>query len=111
MSGRAGAYTAALLLELLVASAGAATMDLGKWGANDWSVTVDGVMGGRSSGKLSASDDGLVFSGDINLNGGGFSSIRRSLGRSVDLSAYAGIWCNHAHIQTCMLNTRACMTV
>ena len=66
-----------------------------------WYVQVDGVMGGRSTGTLSfASDDGgdgssnpttMVFSGNINMIGGGFSSVRRDLGGSVDLSGHAGI--------------------
>ena len=37
-------------------------------------VSVDGVMGGRSSGQLSRDADGTTtFSGNVNTNGGGFS--------------------------------------
>jgi len=44
----------------------------------DWQIVDDGVMGGRSSGNLSISDEGHgVFSGTISLeNNGGFSSVR-----------------------------------
>ena len=35
-------------------------------------------MGGLSTGTLDFSEGKLKFSGDINLNGGGFSSVRRS---------------------------------
>ena len=49
--------------------------------------------GGQSSGKLNllaGGKEGVLFGGDINLDGGGFSSIRRSF-RSKDLSGYAGV--------------------
>ncbi len=42
-----------------------------------WVPINDGVMGGRSSGGPSFEDGNLIFSGVINTNGGGFSSIRR----------------------------------
>uniref|UniRef100_A0A7S4JSA9 NADH:ubiquinone oxidoreductase intermediate-associated protein 30 domain-containing protein n=1 Tax=Odontella aurita TaxID=265563 RepID=A0A7S4JSA9_9STRA len=71
------------------------------WDESDWYVQVDGVMGGKSSGRLTFEDDGggggggtknvMVFGGDISLNGGGFSSVRRRLSSSIDLSSYAGI--------------------
>jgi len=60
------------------------------WNSNQWSVTVDGVMGGRSTGSVTFQDGMMIFSGSINLNGGGFSSVRSS--RSVDLTGYAGFW-------------------
>lgn len=41
-----------------------------------WVAVNDGVMGGRSSGGPSFEDGNLIFSGVINTNGGGFSSIR-----------------------------------
>jgi hypothetical protein len=43
-----------------------------------WIVVNDGVMGGRSRGRLSLNEEGHgVFSGDISLaNNGGFSSVR-----------------------------------
>lgn len=44
----------------------------------EWYSVNDGVMGGRSSGGISF-DNGLLFRGVINTNGGGFSSIRYSL--------------------------------
>lgn len=42
---------------------------------SNWYSVNDGVMGGRSRGGV-LFDDGLVFEGEINTNGGGFSSIR-----------------------------------
>ncbi|MDG1991706.1 MAG: CIA30 family protein [Pirellulales bacterium] len=46
--------------------------------SNGWSAVNDGVMGGRSVGKLSRSDDsGMSFFGTLSLkNNGGFTSIR-----------------------------------
>lgn len=44
-----------------------------------WRAVNDGVMGGRSSGGPDFNGDALVFSGAINTNGGGFSSIRHPL--------------------------------
>ena len=47
--------------------------------SNSWSVVVDGVMGGQSSGFLGFSDDvpqKLEFTGVVSLDGGGFSEVR-----------------------------------
>ena len=42
-----------------------------------WRIVVDGVMGGRSTGRLEQQQDSLVFTGVTSLeNNGGFSSIR-----------------------------------
>merc|ERR1740133_517994 len=72
------------------------------WDEDSWPVQVDGVMGGQSTGRLefitssSSSDDEnngnnnvLKFTGDISLNGGGFSSVRRPI--SLNLNDYDGI--------------------
>jgi len=66
------------------------------WNEEMWYVQVDGVMGGKSSGAMefieTNFDDGetlLKFTGEISLDGGGFSSVRRSI--SLDLSNYDGI--------------------
>jgi len=59
------------------------------WAESRWRVTVDGVMGGKSTGNVEFSSGHMIFTGDINLDGGGFSSVRRSY--SVDLSSYAGL--------------------
>merc|ERR1740130_1908787 len=71
------------------------------WDEDSWSVQVDGVMGGQSTGRLefitssSSSDDEngnnnvLKFTGDISLNGGGFSSVRRPI--LLNLNNYDGI--------------------
>lgn len=42
-----------------------------------WRIVNDGVMGGLSQGFISAPDGFMRFSGVINTNGGGFSSLRR----------------------------------
>lgn len=46
--------------------------------ANKWQIVNDGVMGGRSSSRLTISDDGTAhFSGNLSLeNNGGFASVR-----------------------------------
>eukprot|EP00984_Skeletonema_dohrnii_P031688 scaffold24521_cov121-Skeletonema_dohrnii-CCMP3373.AAC.2 len=53
---------------------------------------VDGVMGGKSSGDLTFLESNTVmsFSGVISLDGGGFSSVRKSFSSAIDLSPYAG---------------------
>ena len=44
-----------------------------------WEAVNDGVMGGLSSGGPEFDNGRMVFSGVLNTNGGGFSSIRRSI--------------------------------
>jgi NADH dehydrogenase [ubiquinone] 1 alpha subcomplex assembly factor 1 len=83
-----------LLLACFCAAAIASDIDLAEWVTADWRVTTDVVMGGKSSGTvqlLAGGNEGLLFSGNINLDGGGFSSIRRTFSAK-DLSAYAGVW-------------------
>ena len=55
-----------------------------------WYVQNDNVMGGRSEGGFDISSGQLIFSGNTNTNGGGFSSIRAQP-LKLDLSAYTGI--------------------
>jgi len=43
-----------------------------------WNTVLDGVMGGRSTGSFAMGGDRMVFTGVLNTNGGGFSSVRRS---------------------------------
>jgi len=69
------------------------------WDSGRWYVQVDGVMGGKSSGVMEFIETNfdnsdsytelLKFTGDISLDGGGFSSVRRPI--SLDLSNYDGI--------------------
>ena len=56
----------------------------------DWYVQNDNVMGGKSVGGFEIASGQLIFSGNTNTNGGGFSSIRTQP-LKLDLSAYAGI--------------------
>lgn len=46
---------------------------------SQWQTVLDGVMGGRSTGVHFAEDGYMAFKGSINTNGGGFSSLRRSM--------------------------------
>eukprot|EP00667_Euglena_gracilis_P027865 EG_transcript_34923 len=48
-------------------------------GAKRWAVVNDGVMGGRSSSSVTDTKEGLLFSGDVNVDGGGFASCRARL--------------------------------
>ena len=47
--------------------------------ADRWRVVNDGVMGGHSEGRVAFEGDAMTFSGEIVTDGGGFSSVRRSL--------------------------------
>ena len=55
-----------------------------------WITVNDGVMGGRSSGGPAFSDGVMVFSGTINTNGGGFSSVR-TRGHDWQLAGHEGL--------------------
>lgn len=44
-----------------------------------WQTVNDNVMGGRSSGGPTFADDLMIFAGDTNTDGGGFSSLRLPL--------------------------------
>lgn len=49
-----------------------------------WQSVNDGVMGGMSSGRMIACNEGLRFDGEISLqNNGGFASLRRRLNDSL----------------------------
>ena len=43
----------------------------------NWRTVLDGVMGGRSTGEVSLATGFMIFEGELNTNGGGFSSVRR----------------------------------
>merc|ERR1719410_751837 len=62
------------------------------WDASSWYVQVDGVMGGKSSGFLEFEDSNSImsFEGNINLNGGGFSSVRKQF-NPINLGGYSGV--------------------
>lgn len=57
-----------------------------------WSIVNDGVMGGRSTSDLEATEEGTaLFSGFVSLeNNGGFASVR-AIFDSLDLSDYHGV--------------------
>jgi len=64
------------------------------WDQSSWYVGVDGVMGGKSRGYVSYSDDPngtMTFYGTINTDGGGFANVGRYFRPSLDLTPYAGI--------------------
>jgi len=57
----------------------------------NWRVVNDGVMGGLSQGKATATEEGVRFKGSISLkNNGGFASFRAPYAER-DLSAYSQI--------------------
>lgn len=60
------------------------------WRTSGWNVRTDNVMGGRSSGSVKFDAGTMIFTGSINLNGGGFSSV--GMNANLDLSDYAGIF-------------------
>ncbi|MEL6771672.1 MAG: CIA30 family protein [Bacteroidota bacterium] len=55
-----------------------------------WIIVNDNVMGGRSVGGPTFTDSTVVFAGETNTRGGGFSSIRTRPG-DYDLGAFDGI--------------------
>ena len=55
-----------------------------------WYIQNDNVMGGRSEGNFAILSDKLIFSGNTNTDGGGFSSIRTQP-LQLDLSDRTGI--------------------
>ncbi len=52
-------------------------------GKNNWRIINDGVMGGLSKWNIVNEDDSLIFSGNINTNGGWFTSIRSPLSTNI----------------------------
>ncbi|MEA5558051.1 CIA30 family protein [Nodularia spumigena] len=50
--------------------------EFGPGAADRWIIVDDGVMGGRSQGNATIADDAMRFSGLIETEGGGFSSVR-----------------------------------
>jgi monofunctional biosynthetic peptidoglycan transglycosylase len=77
----------ALAATAAVSAAGSLELDFDE-GVDAWRVVVDGVMGGRSSGRVSLSEPGtLQFTGNLSLeNNGGFSQMRAN----VPSEAFAG---------------------
>ena len=68
----------ALVALCLTAPSVAQSFEVDLTKASAWNTVVDGVMGGRSSGKIGSTDQGtLSFSGKLSLeNNGGFSQMR-----------------------------------
>jgi hypothetical protein len=66
-----------MMINMLMSIALMATVNLNMQ-VDPWRSVNDGVMGGRSSGGMLQSDDGLKFTGRLSLeNNGGFASVRR----------------------------------
>jgi len=59
----------------------ASDLDLTRESGGSWQTVLDGVMGGRSSGRVTITDEGTVsFAGKLSLeNNGGFSQMRRPI--------------------------------
>ena len=70
--------------EILLTDFTSGSADLG------WYVLNDNVMGGRSEGTFKEEEGTLIFTGDTNPRGGGFSSIRTQT-IELDLSGQSGI--------------------
>ncbi|MEM7217286.1 MAG: CIA30 family protein [Pseudomonadota bacterium] len=68
----------ALLACLIAANAASETHTMFDASAegHSWQIVNDTVMGGRSSSTFDHTDEGFVFSGLLNNNGGGFASVR-----------------------------------
>ena len=54
-------------------------------------ASTDRVMGGRSNANVANSDGALRFTGDVNLNGGGFANMVLWWDNGMDLGGFAGI--------------------
>ncbi len=67
-------------------------LDFKQGHAGAWTTVNDDVMGGRSTSRLTPTEEGTaVFSGFVSLeNNGGFASTRAPLG-TLDLSEYEGV--------------------
>ena len=76
-----------IALTATMSAAGSSGSNLAS-GADSWRTVVDGVMGGRSSGRISQTASGnLLFTGNLSLeNNGGFSQVRTATSDS----AFAG---------------------
>jgi transforming growth factor-beta-induced protein len=60
-------------------------------GASSWQIVLDGVMGGRSTGSIEKTDEGLSFTGNLSLeNNGGFSQMRTAV-NGADLDGAQGL--------------------
>jgi len=58
--------------------------------AGSWYAVNDGVMGGVSSGEMTATDKQLLFHGELSLqNNGGFASVRRPINE--DMTGSIGV--------------------
>ena len=54
-------------------------------------VTVDGVMGGRSTGGAAWQNGGIRFEGNVNTYGGGFAYLVLQFSAALDLSGQSGL--------------------
>lgn len=81
------------LLLLFPMSTNTLTLDFGKTPSqlHDWYAVNDGVMGGRSEGELTYTQESFIFKGYVSLeNNGGFASIRSPYA-DYDLTPYRNI--------------------
>jgi hypothetical protein len=60
------------------------------WDEGSWNLVLDSVMGGKSRGEFSFSDESLLFSGTVDTNGGGFVQIQKHFPKT-DFSSADGI--------------------
>jgi hypothetical protein len=60
------------------------------WDERSWNLVLDGVMGGKSRGEFSFSDESLLFAGTVDTNGGGFVQIQKKISIT-DFSSADGV--------------------
>ena len=82
--GTASSQEAEIMDTLILSEFTGDSPDLG------WYIQNDNVMGGQSQGRFLVESDELIFSGNTNTEGGGFSSIRTHP-LKLDLSDRSGI--------------------
>ena len=82
--GTASSQEAEIMDTLILSEFTVDSPDLG------WYIQNDNVMGGQSQGRFLVASDELIFSGNTNTDGGGFSSIRTHP-LQLDLSDHSGI--------------------
>ncbi len=68
--GTANSQETEIMNTLILSEFTGESLDLG------WHIQNDNVMGGQSQGRFEIVSDELIFSGNTNTDGGGFSSIR-----------------------------------
>ncbi len=83
------AFSAARAQRAQSSSLTMAVLDFDSPNPSDWRIQNDGVMGGKSTGRMEFADDALYFTGEVVTRGGGFTSVLTA--GDFDFSAYEGV--------------------